>query len=121
MTGYLIVYRDYEGCEVKSLHDFNTIMGAFNNLISKNKDIRNLYKTMVTELLPDIEDQDNEANFFEKRSELEEKYLDKCEEQGIDSLIRFDDPTRYCIMKADENGALCACAEFGIKGRIIYS
>jgi len=118
MTGYIIVYRDYEGCEIKSLHDLDTVKDVYDKLIATNTQLKDLYRTMVTDNLPNIDNA--QSDFFDERSELETQYYDKCDERHIDAFNRYEDPARYCIMRADENGAQCVCAEFGIKGGVIF-
>ena len=122
MTGYLIVYCDYEGLDVRSLHDENTVKDAFYKIVGINKQAKELHKAMVTDHLEEWYDETDSKETMnmklkihgKKQDELEELYWERCGELGIDPFVHYDDHDRYCILRVDENGSKCVCAEFGV-------
>lgn len=101
MTGFLIVYTDYEGLKVISLHNKDLVKEAFLKLQDNNKKVHDLFKKYV---------QDEFGDWYMKGSEFRQK----CEEMNLNYREYYCEAERYCILQVDENGAKCVCQEFGV-------
>jgi hypothetical protein len=101
MTGYILCLAEHEGKQIIGLFTKEEVLAAYKDhyeAIEKARSVRELLSARYGLVCP--WDNNDFARDFAK--------------EGGNRKLMYNRAEDLCIMKADQSGAKCSCAEFGL-------